>query len=104
MLMPGASPAEAHDVAERLRSNVTESAPGGLRLTMSVGVASASGAELRYEELFREADAALLQAKREGRDRVIVASGEGPDVPPSQRATVPEPGPGATEREPAAAA
>ena len=43
VLMPGASLAEARDVAERLRSNVTESAPGGLRLTMSVGVASASG-------------------------------------------------------------
>ncbi len=68
--MPGASPAEAHEVAERLRVNVTESAPGGLRRSMSVGVASASGAELRYEELFRHADAALLQAKRQGRDGV----------------------------------
>ena len=82
VLMPGASLAEARDVAERLRPNVTESAPGGLRLTMSVGVASASGEELRYEELFRSADAALLEAKREGRDRVVVAGGGPPDASP----------------------
>ena len=104
VLMPGASPAEAHDVAERLRSNVTEAAPGGLRLTMSVGVASASGAKLRYEELFREADAALLQAKREGRDRVIVASGQQPDAVLAQPAIMPDPGPGTPEPEPATAA
>jgi diguanylate cyclase (GGDEF)-like protein len=78
VLMPGASASEARDVAERLRSHVTEAAPGGLRLTMSVGVATASGEDLRYEELFRVADAALLQAKREGRDRVIVAGTEAP--------------------------
>jgi diguanylate cyclase (GGDEF)-like protein len=104
VLMPGASLAEARDVADRLRSNVTESAPGGLHLTMSVGVASAAGEELRYEELFRVADAALLQAKREGRDRVIVAGGEALDASLSGRTIVAEPGPTALEPAPVAAA
>ena len=54
VLMPGAELSEAREVAERLRSNVTKSEPGGLHLTMSVGVASASGEALRYEELFRD--------------------------------------------------
>ena len=93
VLMPGASLAEARDVAERLRTNVTESAPGGLHLTMSVGVASASGEELRYEELFRSADAALLQAKREGRDRVVVAGGGPPDASPPDSVIVADPAP-----------
>ena len=80
-------------MAHRLRSNVTEAAPGGLRLTMSVGVASASGEDLRYEELFRVADAALLRAKREGRDRVIVASPGVPAAPPPDPAIAVEPAP-----------
>ena len=66
VLMPGAELSEAREVAERLRSNVTKSEPGGLHLTMSVGVASASGEALRYEELFRVADAALLEAEARG--------------------------------------
>jgi diguanylate cyclase (GGDEF)-like protein len=80
VLMPGADLGEASEVAERLRANVAEGRPGGLVLTMSAGVASGSGAELRYDELFRAADAALFEAKRSGRDRVVVC-GEPAAIP-----------------------
>ncbi|HEU0024143.1 MAG TPA: GGDEF domain-containing protein [Thermoleophilaceae bacterium] len=85
VLMPGADLAEAAQVAERLRAGLAQAKPGGLALTMSVGVASASGDELRYDEVFREADAALFEAKRGGRDRVVVA-GDEPALPePAER-------------------
>ena len=48
--------------------------PGGLDMTLSAGVATAAGTDVRYDELFRAADLALLSAKREGRDRVVAAS------------------------------
>jgi PleD family two-component response regulator len=43
-------------------------------MTLSAGVATAAGTDVRYDDLFREADRALLSAKREGRDRVVAAS------------------------------
>ena len=39
--------------------------PGDLDLTLSAGVASDSGGHIRYEALFRAADAALLAATRD---------------------------------------
>jgi PleD family two-component response regulator len=53
---------------------VAEARPGDLDLTLSAGVATASGADVRYDHLFRAADGALLRAKREGRDRLVTAS------------------------------
>jgi diguanylate cyclase (GGDEF)-like protein len=75
VVLPGVDLAEGLEVAERLRERVAEARPAGLDLTVSIGVAAAAGAELRYEELFRLADDALLRAKREGRNRVVAASG-----------------------------
>jgi diguanylate cyclase (GGDEF)-like protein len=62
-------------VGERLRMEVERARPAGLELTLSAGVAAAAGESVRYEELFRRADAALLRAKREGRNRVVGATG-----------------------------
>jgi diguanylate cyclase (GGDEF)-like protein len=41
-------------------------------LTISIGVAESN--ELSWQELIKEADKALYQAKEEGRNRVIVAN------------------------------
>jgi diguanylate cyclase (GGDEF)-like protein len=73
VLLPGVELSEAAQVAERVRHSVAESRPGDLDLTVSAGVASGWGGDLRYEDLFRAADAALLAAKRGGRNRVEVA-------------------------------
>jgi diguanylate cyclase (GGDEF)-like protein len=74
LLLPGVGLEQGVEIAERVRSAVAESRPGDLDLTLSAGVATASGAEVSYGHLFREADAALLRAKREGRDRLVMAS------------------------------
>jgi diguanylate cyclase (GGDEF)-like protein len=65
-------------LGERLRE-VIGSQPfvtpaGPLAVTVSVGVAPASGPDEAPEALFSRADAALYAAKRGGRDRVVLAS------------------------------
>jgi len=72
VLIPGLDAGEGAEVASRLREAIAESRPGGLELTLSLGVAAATGPELRGEALLRAADTALYRAKRDGRDRVAV--------------------------------
>lgn len=74
VILPGMDLDGAAEVAQRIRRNVAHARPGGIDLTLSAGVARAAGAEMSYEALFRAADLALLEAKGEGRDRVVRAS------------------------------
>jgi two-component system cell cycle response regulator len=78
VVMPGTSPEEATAAAERLRSAVeviefsaieNQSVP----LTVSVGVACALSAKGSPDVLLLAADAALYDAKRNGRNRVEIA-------------------------------
>ncbi len=72
VLLPGVDDAEAAEVAERLRQAVGAEPIDGQAVTMSFGVAaSPAGEPFRYDEVFERADAALLAAKRAGRDRVV---------------------------------
>ncbi|HEY8876711.1 MAG TPA: GGDEF domain-containing protein [Roseateles sp.] len=64
-------------LGERLRQAIGgqafETAAGPLTVTVSVGVAPARGPDEAPEALFSRADAALYEAKRGGRDRVVLA-------------------------------
>jgi diguanylate cyclase (GGDEF)-like protein len=64
-------------LGERLREAIAAqpfmTAAGPLSVTVSVGVARASGAHEAPESLFSRADAALYAAKGTGRDRVVLA-------------------------------
>ncbi len=74
LLLPHCEPEGARTAAERLRQKVrqfTWPAPAG-PVTVSVGVAVSEGAGAPISVLAR-ADGALLQAKNEGRDRVVVS-------------------------------
>ncbi|MEO8092874.1 MAG: GGDEF domain-containing protein [bacterium] len=73
-LLPGADLVVGRDVGERLRAAVESSRPGGLEPTVSVGVAVAEGDAVTFESMFAAADAALYEAKRAGRNRVVVAA------------------------------
>lgn len=78
VLLPGASAARVHEAAEALRCAVRQVDPAEVPVTISIGGASASAAETDQVELFRMADAALYDAKRRGRDRVVVWSASAP--------------------------
>jgi diguanylate cyclase (GGDEF)-like protein len=73
VVLPGMEAGDAAALAERLRAAVEWGKPGGLKVTISAGVAAASGSEVDIDELFKQADAALYEAKRTGRNRVVAA-------------------------------
>jgi diguanylate cyclase (GGDEF)-like protein len=77
VLLPGATAAEAEEVAERLRTSVSAAPIAGQHVTMSFGVAaSPDGEAFDFEALYARADLALYRAKRGGRDRVCGGPGE----------------------------
>jgi diguanylate cyclase (GGDEF)-like protein len=60
------------EVAERLRQTVKETdIPEASRVTISIGLAEFSESMREGRELYATADAALYEAKRQGRDRVV---------------------------------
>jgi diguanylate cyclase (GGDEF)-like protein len=81
ILLPGATPAVAQGIAERICEQVEKLAvlDGTGRqfgFTVSIGLAVLAGADARPEDLLARADAALYRAKRAGRNRVVCAEGQ----------------------------
>jgi diguanylate cyclase (GGDEF)-like protein len=79
LLLPRASSAEAAMVANRIRDEFRETTASLLRrshgLTMSVGIGSlAENNAARADQLVALADAALYQAKEQGRNRICTAA------------------------------
>lgn len=77
-ILPGTAAEGAFSVAERLRRDVEECSVDGLKVTISLGVATVpdilAGAP---EDLVAAADSALYRAKAGGRNRVEVAQAAG---------------------------
>lgn len=77
VLMPGATLAQAHPVAERLRqllaANPLNHESQTVNLSVSIGVAEWRGFDDDSPTLLERADAALFQAKVQGRNRVVTA-------------------------------
>jgi two-component system cell cycle response regulator len=91
VLMPETEGAGAAEVADRVRERLAaEKLPGGT-VTLSFGVAEFPAHGDIGETLIAIADAALYQAKREGRDRVVVAPGAAERRRRQSRSVSPEP-------------
>lgn len=78
IMMPGAGLAEAAIAADRLRARVESSAfeiPGAdpVNVTVSIGLAQLTAGE-DMDSLLRRADAALYEAKTDGRNRIQAAT------------------------------
>lgn len=75
VILPGAEEEMAKIIAERLRKSIEESAvnteKGDVNYTVSIGIASAQGQDVKIEELLDRADRALYMAKAQGRNRAI---------------------------------
>ena len=81
ILVPGSDLVVGAALAERIRVAIADQDFGPSRLTISLGVAATRrGETFDYETSFAAADAALYEAKRSGRDRVITAAHRVADV------------------------
>jgi diguanylate cyclase (GGDEF)-like protein len=78
VILPGSSLNDTQKRAEELRQqikslNLQHQGQVLGRITVSIGVACFPDHGKTYDELFRNADAALYRAKAQGRDRVVIA-------------------------------
>jgi diguanylate cyclase (GGDEF)-like protein len=77
LLLPETNEASARIVAERLCEMVRQCSPNigeeKVKLSVSIGVASATLSMSGIEALMKRADLAMYEAKRGGRDRVVTA-------------------------------
>ena len=77
VICPVVSTSEAAEVANRLLATLENPfAVGGhtVRVTASIGVAVADGSTADPDALMRDADHAMVQAKRDGRERAVIFS------------------------------
>lgn len=77
VILPLTDVLEAGAIACRLHMELAELLPSGRTVTVSVGVASCGKTTGTYRDLVEKADAALYQAKRSGKNRVVMVADEG---------------------------
>ena len=89
VVLPDCTIADAYAVIDRVRARLADAQRGGTvpSFTVSFGL-SPGQVDLAFGEIVEQADTALLQAKSEGRDRVVLA-GERDEAPDPDAA--PEP-------------
>jgi diguanylate cyclase (GGDEF)-like protein len=74
VVLPGATEADAIEIAERLGHEVRQRRPVGVAVTVSIGVAVSLPDVVNTDDLVARADAALYAAKAGGRDAVVVGT------------------------------
>ncbi|MHB1397790.1 MAG: GGDEF domain-containing response regulator [Trichloromonadaceae bacterium] len=86
VLLPGASAADALQIAERLRRKIADISPDHLPIScpisVSIGIACSNGRDdLTAKGLIEEADGALYNCKQNGRNRSAVHSDRSAAIP-----------------------
>ncbi|HEY5165421.1 MAG TPA: GGDEF domain-containing protein [Acidimicrobiia bacterium] len=85
VVLPDCTVADAYVVIDRVRTRLADAQRGGTVPSFTVSFGLAPGeADLAFGEIVEQADVALLRAKSEGRDRVVLAGNrdEAPDAAP----------------------
>ncbi|MFH1529993.1 MAG: GGDEF domain-containing protein [Pseudomonadota bacterium] len=67
------NPRDVLEIAERIRIGASRITSEGRQVFVGIGVASCSGEDQTSHDLVEEADRALYEAKRTGKNRVVVA-------------------------------
>ena len=62
----------AEDKSEKLRQVLEGLNPGGIKITVSIGIAELKSEEDRFDDVLKRADLAVYQAKDKGRNCVVV--------------------------------
>jgi diguanylate cyclase (GGDEF)-like protein len=75
IVLPAVNEDGARVIAQRLCDAVRERRPGGVPVTVSIGVAASIDGGLDTDEMVARADGALYAAKAGGRDKVCIGSG-----------------------------
>ena len=73
ILLPGIGRSAGLELGRRLCAAVESARPTGISTTISLGLSCACRDAIDYDTLFKEADEALYEAKRTGRNRVVAA-------------------------------
>jgi diguanylate cyclase (GGDEF)-like protein len=73
VVLPGMDQSGGLEIAKRLRAAIEQACPTGIPITISLGLSDGCGEQVDYDVLFKAADEALYEAKRAGRNRVVVA-------------------------------
>ncbi len=104
MLLPDTEPADAVLLAERIRRDLVPALE--VEVTLSIGVSGLDKSNPTSEQLFDDADLALYEVKRKGRDAVAVRHSAPPPatlVGPIEQASVDLGGPSGTRQAPRSA-
>lgn len=73
LLLENIDLAAARNVAARLHEQISEARPGGVAITVSIGIAIAKTPDDDLASVIKRADEALYEAKRGGRNQTVVA-------------------------------
>jgi len=72
ILLTNCNSSKAEEKAENLRGSIEKLEPNGLKVTSSFGIVELNIKHINFDDILKDADDALYEAKNGGRNRVVV--------------------------------